>query len=350
VSLGLLSGCGGSTDAPSAPPVESIPGTASAPQGTGATPKADAPSPGSRLKIGLMPKKKGIPYFTACQQGAEEAAKELGDVEVVYDGPIEDKSEEQSSMVDTWALRKFDAITIACNDPDQITTSLARARDAGITVVTYDADAAASSKRQLFVNQADVTAIAETLVDEMAKHAGPDAEVAVISSTSTAPNQTAWLKAMDAYRARKFPAMKVVVTEYPGEVQNTALEKTQSVLKAYPKVKGIWGMSSVAFPGAAQAVEKAGLTGKVAVVGLSTPKTMKEFVDRGLVKSVVLWSPVDLGYLTVFVARAVARGELKEGATSFEAGRLGKKEIRGHEVLLGKPMVFTAENIGKYDF
>lgn len=302
------------------------------------------------LKIGMMPKKKGIPYFNACQQGAEEAAKELGD-ELIYDGPIEDKSEAQSQMLDTWTTRKLDAVAVACNDPEQISTSLSRARDEGLSVITYDADAnPEASKRQFHVKQVGDQELSEAMVDEMAKQAGEDAEVAVVSSSPTAPNQSAWLKAMDAYRAKKYPKMKVVTTEYGEEDQIKSEQAAQNVLKAYPNVKGIWGMTSVAFPGAAGAVQKAGKTGKVAVVGLGTPNVMKKFVEDGVVKSVVLWNPVDLGYLTIQVAHAVAHGDLKEGATTVKAGRLGELKVDGQVVLLGKPMIFDKDNIGKFDF
>lgn len=298
-----------------------------------------------------MPKQKGIPYFNACEEGAKKAAAQLGDVELVYEGPIQDKSEDQSQIVDAWALQKFDAIAVACNDPEQISTSLSRARDAGVNVITYDADANAErSKRQFFINQVGAHEIAVALVDEMAAQAGPDAKVAVVSSSSTAPNQSVWLKEMDAYRRQKYPNMTVVATEYAGENQKTSFEKAQGILKANPEVKGIWGMTSVALPGAAQAVEQAGKTGQVAVVGLGTPKVMKEFVDRGVVKTVILWNPVDLGYLTVQVARAVARGELKPGDTTFKAGDLGEKKVEGQIVQLGEPMKFTRENIDQFDF
>jgi len=303
------------------------------------------------ITLGMMPKQVGIPYFNACQVGAQEAAKELGDVKLVYDGPSNDRSEDQSGMLDTWVTQQMNAVAVACNDPDQIAQSLVRARDEGLTVVTFDADAnAESSKRQFFVNQVGVKEIATRLVEEMVKQVGPKAKVAVVSSSSTAPNQSVWLKAMEEYRKEKYPDLKVLAPEYAGEDQIRSRQKAESILKAEPDVKGIWGMTSVALPGAAQAVEAAGKTGQVAVVGLGTPKVMKEFVDRGVVKSVVLWNPVDLGYATVHVARATARGELKPGATTFKAGRLGELQVQGTEVLLGEPLVFTKDNIAKYDF
>ena len=77
---------------------------------------------------------------------------------------------------------------------------------------------------------------------------------------------------------------------------------------------------------------------------------MAQFVKNGTVKTVILWNAVDLGYLTVHVARALARGDLKPGATSIDAGRLGAKAIQGDQVMLGEPMRFTKENINQFQF
>jgi len=59
---------------------------------------------------------------------------------------------------------------------------------------------------------------------------------------------------------------------------------------------------------------------------------------------------VDLGYLTVQATVALAKGELKPGATSFNAGRLGQMEIKGDNILLGKPFIFNKDNIDQFDF
>ena len=57
-----------------------------------------------------------------------------------------------------------------------------------------------------------------------------------------------------------------------------------------------------------------------------------------------------LGYLTVNTAAQLAEGRLKQGLTSFEAGRLGKIEVRGTEVILGAPMIFDKTNVDQFDF
>lgn len=320
---------------------------------------------GEKLRIAMMPKLIGIDYFNACRKGAEEAAGELKDVDLQYDGPTEAKVDKQVEMIDTWITQRVNAIAVSADDPLALAPALKKARAAGIAVITYDADAgtqpsgglpspgdtaAAQAVRQFFVNQCSADAIAAALTDEMAVQVGPEAKTAIVTSSLTAPNQNLWIRRMLEYRRKKYPKMELLTTQPSEEDEAKAIERAQDILKAYPSVQGIWGISSTAFPGAAEGVRKAGESGKIAVVGLATPRQMAQFVKNGTVKTVILWNPVDLGYLTIYVARAVARGELKAGATQIHAGRLGDKPIQGDQVLLGPPMKFTRANIDQYKF
>jgi rhamnose transport system permease protein len=64
----------------------------------------------------------------------------------------------------------------------------------------------------------------------------------------------------------------------------------------------------------------------------------------------MLWNTGDLGYLTVYAAVALAKDELKPGATTFKAGSLGSFEVKGDNILLGKPFIFNKGNIDQFDF
>lgn len=322
----------------------------------GCQPTSKAPSPGAgpskgKITVALCPKLKGIEYFNACEQGAREAAQELGNIDLIYDGPTEARADRQSEFVDNWAVQKVEVIGVACNDPDALAPALRRARQKGIHILTWDADAnPKTSQREFFVNQASPEAIGRVLVDVMAKEAGPDAPVAIVTSSLTAPNQNEWIKWMRKRIAEKYPKMRILDIRPSEEKQELAFQVTQDLIKAYPEIKGIWGISSTAFPGAAEAVRQAGKKGKIAVTGLSTPNKMKPYVKDGTVKTVVLWNAVDLGYLTVYTAKALAEGTLKPGTTSLKAGRLGVVQVKGDQVLLGEPLLFTKENIDRYNF
>jgi rhamnose transport system substrate-binding protein len=315
--------------------------------------KADAGKPatgGKALRVVMIPKIKGIDFFNACEKGAQEAAKELG-VDLTFDGPTESKVELQTQLIDSFVDKGCDVIAVAANDPDAIAPSLKRAVEKGVTVISWDTDAnAQTSGRTFFVNQCRSKDIAYTMVDEMARQAGENAKFVIISGTPTAANQNTWMKYMDECVAEKHPGMQKLDVKFPGEDQAESVKATQDVLKARPDVNGIFGITSVAFPAAIEAVVGAGKQKEVKVVGLATPKPMRKWVENGDIESVILWDCADLGYLTIQVAKALREGTLKPDATEFEAGRLGKVVIEGDQVILGMPLVFTKENIAKYDF
>lgn len=299
-------------------------------------------------KICVMPKLVGIPYFNASKEGAEEAAKEL-DVELVYDGPTEAKAALQSQMIEQWIQQQCGAISVAANDPDALAPAMKKAGDAGIATSAWDADVAKDA-REVFVNQATFEAIGQELVDVMAKQTDEKGEFLVVTGSLTAPNQVAWLEAMREYMKNEYPEMSIASVEAGEEDLQKGIDITKNYLRANPDTAGVFGITSVALPGAAEAVQQAGLEGEVAVTGLSTPNDMKPYVKSGAVEEFVLWSPVDLGYLAVHVANAQIDGNLPKSGT-FEAGRLGEVEmISEDEVLLGPPLVFSEKNIDEYDF
>ena len=301
--------------------------------------------------IAMIPKLVGIGYFNATQKGAEEAAKALGDVRLIYRGPSQASVTDQVQLVNDMITAKVNAILIAANDPKALAPVLQKAMDAGIKVVTFDADANA---RNLFVNQATFAGIGTSLVQEMAKQAGNDAQVAIVTSSFTAPNQNAWIAAMKKEMAANYPNMKIVTTQASGEDQQKALSVTQSILNSYPNVNGIFALASTIFPGSAEAVQQAGDTGKVAVVGLSTPNEMKPYMKSGVVKADVLWNPIDLGYAALYAAHDLLKqGSVKAG-DSLSLGKLGDRTVQKDDlsfnVLLGKPFVFTPQNVDNFNF
>jgi ABC-type sugar transport system substrate-binding protein len=304
---------------------------------------------GKKLVIRDVPKLIGIGYFAATTKGMEEAAKELGNIDFKTDAPTEAKIEKQIEFLDNFITQGVDVLLFAANDPVAIAPVLKKALDQGILVVGYDADAQEDA-RQFFVNQATFEAIGQALIEDMVSQVGPEADVAIVTSSLTAPNQNRWIEEMKKYSAAKYPKLNFVTTLPSEEDQQLAFKATQDIMKTYPNVKGVFGLSSVAFPGAADAVKQAGKCGEIAVVGLSTPNQMRPFVKEGCVKSVVLWNPVDLGYAAVYAARALADGELKPGSTELKAGRLGTLKINGSEILLGPPFIYIKENIDNFDF
>jgi ABC-type sugar transport system substrate-binding protein len=301
-------------------------------------------------KLGFMPKLTPIPYFQACRRGAEEAARELG-IELIYDGPTEADVNQQIDMLNQWIdSGEYWGIAVACNDPDRIGHVLRRAQDKGLVVITYDADA--NEGRSYFVNQATYESVAEAMVDSMAGQLSPRGEgkVGILTSSIQAPNQSQWARRMKAYARTKYPRLHFLPEVEHGEDRDPGIAKAKALIQAHKDLKGIIGLTSVAVPAAAEAVRQKRKKGVIRVTGVSTPKDMRDYIEDGTVKEFILWNPVDLGYLAVHVADRVRKKRMPTGGTLKKAGRLADIRVRGGEVILGKPLRFTEDNIDKYDF
>jgi len=215
--------------------------------------------------------------------------------------------------------------------------------------VTYDADANTDA-RSFFVNQATAQGIGEQLMDTAARLTGEEGEFAIITGTLTASNLNEWIKYIKERQAAKYPNMKLVDIKPCDDQKDKAQQEATNLLSAYPNLKAIIGVCSPAVPGTAEAVKQAGKAGTVKVLGLGLPSENKTYVKEGVTQAVILWNVEQLGYLSVMAGAAVAKGELVAGAKEFNAGKLGKIEVVGDNIVLGKPFVFTKENIDQFDF
>jgi rhamnose transport system permease protein len=302
---------------------------------------------GHKAVIALMPKAKGDPYFISCRQGAEEAAKELG-VELLWDGPTDLDPAKQNEVVEAWITRGVDAIAVSVENKVGISTVLRKAREKGIKVITWDADAEKDA-RDFFINQATPQGIGYTLTDEAARILNGKGEFAIITASLSAANQNEWIKYIKERLAQKYPDMKLVAIQPSEGDRDRAFAETQTVLKVYPNVKLVMAIAAPAVPGAAEAVKQSGRA-DVKVSGLSLPNMCKPYVHAGVIDSIVLWNTLDLGYLTVYASNALSTGALKRGDKELSAGRLGKIEVVDDEIRLGAPFIFNKENIDRFNF
>jgi rhamnose transport system permease protein len=307
-----------------------------------------APAPGGRRPvIAMMPKAKGDPYFVSCRVGAEEAAKELG-VELIWDGPTGLDAARQNEVIENWITRQVDAIAVAVENRAGISTVLRKARERGIKVLTWDADAEPDG-RDFFVNQATSEGIGNTLTDEASRLLGGKGQFAIVTGALSAANQNEWIAFIKKRVAGEHPGLTLATIRPSDDDRDKAFSETQTILRVHPEVKLVMAISAPAVPGAAEAVRQAGRK-DVSVIGLSLPNINKPYVHGGWVQTVVLWNTRDLGYLTIHAAVQMLQGTLKAGAASMQGGRLGQLQIRGSEIILGPPLQFTKANIDQFDF
>jgi rhamnose transport system substrate-binding protein len=323
------------------------------------------------FKIVMVPKFTGTAYFAATEKGAKEAVAELNEkgvaVDFLYTGPSVANTDEEIRTIDDLIAQKPDAIIFAASSAEAMVPVAKKAKTLGITVITYDGDVADSSARHWFVNQGTFTLAGAALVDVVAGEAGTSARFAVVSTDPGAFSQNSWIAAMKAQMQAKYPKMELVDIRYGLGKPAESLSVTQDLIHKFQgQLDAIVAPTVVGLPRVAEAVERAGLAGKIVVTGLSTPNDMREFVKRGTVKTVVLWNPVDLGYLAVYVAQASLAGILNGNGTlaNVPAGRLGTRQAvtslqditakgpltLNNLIVLGNPFRFTKDNIDQFDF
>jgi ribose transport system substrate-binding protein len=147
--------------------------------GCGGDPGVD-PGAARKLRLAVIPKSLDIPVFDYARVGAERAARELGNVEILWRGPETADQLRQKEILESFITQRVDGIAISCLNGDFLTETIDRAIDSGIPVVTWDADAP-KSKRLAFYG-VDDQAAGRMLGEEAVRLLGGKGEVAIITT------------------------------------------------------------------------------------------------------------------------------------------------------------------------
>jgi rhamnose transport system substrate-binding protein len=313
---------------------------------------ASAPPLKKGLKVFVIPKNLGNPYFTTSDSvksgGALAALKALGEKGTETSGTAATAAS-QIPAIQAAITKGANALVVSASDAAALCPTLNSAMKKKITVVTYDSDA--PTCRNLFINQADSGAIGRSEVDLLATQLGKTGEIAILSAAASATNQNAWIGFMKQ-ELKKYPNMKLDTVVYGNDDPTTSTQVAQGLLQQYPNLKGIISPTTVGIAAAAAVLDVPQYRGKVKLTGLGTPNSLRKYVKDGTIDGFELWNPADLGYLAAYAAVNLASGTIT-GATgqTFTAGKLGKFKIGAkHTVLLGPPYVFNKGNIDKFNF
>ncbi|TPI19496.1 MULTISPECIES: rhamnose ABC transporter substrate-binding protein [unclassified Mesorhizobium] len=303
------------------------------------------------VTVGFLPKLDTDPYFKVAQQGAEEAAKEIGG-KAIQVAPSQATAEAQIDFINSLVTQKVGVIAISANDANAVAPALKRAAQQGVKVVSYDSDVAGDA-RAVFANQAKGDSLAEMMLESAYNLIGGEGDFAILSSTPTATNQNAWIDFMKKKMAAepKFSKMKLVQVAYGEESEQVNQQQALALVQAFPDLKAIIVPAGIGLPAAARALEEAGLMGKVKLTGLAPATLISKYIKDGSAQD-IWWNVSDLGYLTYQAAQALAQCKItgKEGE-KFNAGRLGEYTIgAGGELVLGPAKIVTPENLAEFKF
>jgi rhamnose transport system substrate-binding protein len=318
------------------------------------TPAGAGAAGGGTLRLVYIPKNTGNPYFDPLIQGFKDAAAEHG-ATVATVAPDSADATSQLPIIKDQIQQGVSAIAISPNSPDALNPVLEEAMQKGIPVVTVDSDLTGNEQfRSVGVLTVDPQSVGEGQVELLGSLINYEGKFAILSATTDAPNQNAWIAVMKQVLESnpKYARMQLVEVVYGNDEPQKSLTETESLLTKYPDLKGIIAPTTVGIAAAAQAVETARKADSVAVTGLGTPNQMRRFVQNGTVRAFALWSPYDEGYLAGHVTAMLAKQQLEPApGKTFSAGKLGERTLRDKNVVhTGKLLVFTKENIDQFQF
>lgn len=304
----------------------------------------------------IVPKSAGNPYNEKEVEGFKEIIEANGG-EVVVSYPEKATADAQISCINSLISQGVKSIAVAANDENALQAVLQDAMDAGIKVSCLDSSVNKDS-RMTFANQAGVKEVALALCDAVYDISGGEGQWAIVSASSQATNQNAWIDAMKKLMEEdtKYSKLELVDIQYGDDEPQLSTTVTQALLTKYPNLKVICAPTTVGIAAAAKVLQDQKSSCKL--TGLGLPSEMAEYIgddDAHSCPYMFLWNPVDLGKLAAYISLALVDETItgKEGDT-FKAEALDteykvvKAADGGTEVILGAPFKFDPSNIEEW--
>jgi rhamnose transport system substrate-binding protein len=304
----------------------------------------------------FLPKCTNIAVFPQANEGAEEAAAELGSDPAEFVGPADcGDATGQIEFMTNAVTQGVDAIMVSNNAGDELAPSAQSAADAGIPVVSWDSPIPSSEGESVFIAQVDFDETGQVMADMALNILGDDGgQFAILSATPEAANQNAWIAAMEEVIAGDdYASLELVDTVYGNDVFEDSVDVALALVDQNPDLELIMAPTTVGIVAAAQAMTQEGLCDEVKVSGLGLPDEMAEYTLSGCAPEFALWSFVDLGYLAYYTAYGIATGQIEAAeGQQFTAGRMGDYTIEadstrdaGLRVLMGPFSVYDETNV-----
>lgn len=320
-------------------------------------PAADKPAAAKTYELATVVKLIGIGWFDRMNEGLQAYAKESGNKSTMY-GPPKADAALQVQMIQDLISKKVDAICIVPFSPEAVEPVLKQAMEKGIVVIGHEADNLVNVDFDIeaFDNFAYGAELMKILGDKM----GGKGNYATTVGALTAKSQNQWEEGGVAYQEKNFADMKLVERKIETyDEQKKAEEIMTELLKKYPDLTGFQGATSQDAPGAAAAVEKAGLIGKVHVVGTSLVSIAGKYLESGALDAIAFWDPADAGTAMNKLAVMCLNGEKDKIKEGLDLGVKGynslkynpdKKENQSKYLYGAAWVIVNKDNMKDYNF
>jgi ribose transport system substrate-binding protein len=266
----------------------------------------------SKLALAVIPKGTSHEFWKSVHAGAIKAARELGNVDVIWKGPIQENDlKGQIDVVDGFVAQGVKGILLAPLDDKGLAAPVKQAVAAGIPVVIFDSDLQGQDHASFVAT--DNFAAGKMAGDALGKLLDKDHTKVIVlryqeGSASTQKREDGFLEAMKA-----FPFVELVSTnQYAGATVETAQKASENLLAAHANVDGVFCPNESSTFGMLMALRGTKLAGKVKLVGFDSSSALVDGLRKGEIDGLVLQNPLNMGYLATKTLAAVIKGEKVE--------------------------------------
>ncbi len=258
-----------------------------------------------------------LDYFYDHKMGMEKAGEELG-VRTEYVGPAEYDMNAMVSAFEQAIAKKPNGIVVVGFEPS-LDAIVNKAIDAGIPVVTVDADLP-TSKRLAFVGTGNINA-GRMGGEKMAEMIGQKGKVAIM----TKPGQSNLEERVQGYQEAfsKYPGIEVVQIADTQSDPVIAAQAAASLLQKYPDLAGIVCVEGAGGAGAATAVKEAGLSGKVKVIAMDRGNEVIQAIEEGTISATVAQQTALMPYYATQILYNLNNSKVQITTDNASAGVLG---------------------------
>ena len=253
---------------------------------------------GHKRIIAVIPKGNSDIFWQSVHAGAVKAARE-SNVDVVWNGPASETDYTvQLQIVDAMINRHVDAIALAPIDRQAMVSVVERAAARQVPVIIFDSGI--DTERFVARVATDNYKAGQMAGERMGKILDGKGKVVIVGVKPGAASTEAREKGFEDLIRQKFPGIGILDKRFGMAMVATSMTVAENMLTAHPDLDGIFASNESGTIGSAQALRDR--RGRVKLVGFDWSPTLLDDLKSGLVDSLVIQDPFQMGYQSVMTA------------------------------------------------
>jgi simple sugar transport system substrate-binding protein len=302
------------------------------------------------LKFITIVKSTGFNWFQRMEAGIRQFSRDTG-IQTLQQGPSKADAALQVQVIEDAIAQKPNALLVVPFQVETVEPVLKKAQGQGIIVVTHEASNIRPDSAAYDIEPFDNAAYGRHMMDELASGMHGEGNYVVFVGSLTSKSHNEWVDAAIAHQEERYPKMQLVGTRNEtSDDPQRAYQIMKDLLRTYPGIKGVQGSAATDVVGAAQAIQDAGLAGKITVVGTSLPSYAGELLRSNAVSVINCWDPATAGYVMNKVARILLEGGRIEDGMDLGVEGYNKIRLVGRVIYGSAWIDITSANMDQYPF